>query len=286
MSGPNSDYDPVEVTPLKAEEVEAMRDAALSAIAGATDLDALKQVRLEHAGDRSPLALANREIGALPPQARKEAGQRVGQARGAVNRALAARQEVLEAEHAARILVEETVDVTLPTDRVPTGARHPITTGSELIADIFVAMGWEVAEGPVIEAEWLNFDALNLGPDHPARTMQDTFWTEPEDHGLVLRTHTSPVQARTMLTRTPPIYVVCPGRVFRTDEYDATHSPMFHQVEGLAVDEGITMAHLKGTLDHFAEEMFGEGITTRFRPSYFPFTEPSAEVDLKCFVCR
>ena len=147
-------------------------------------------------------------------------------------------------------------------------------------------MGWEVAEGPVIEAEWLNFDALNLGPDHPARTMQDTFWTEPEDHGLVLRTHTSPVQARTMLSRTPPIYVVCPGRVFRTDEYDATHSPIFHQVEGLAVDEGITMAHLKGTLDHFATAMFGEGITTRFRPSYFPFTEPSAEVDLVCFVCR
>ena len=157
---------------------------------------------------------------------------------------------------------------------------------SERIADVFVAMGWEVAEGPIVEAEWLNFDALNLGPDHPARTMQDTFWTEPAEHHLVLRTHTSPVQARTMLTRKPPIYVVSPGRVFRTDEYDATHSPMFHQVEGLVVDEGITMAHLKGTLDHFAASMFGEGISTRFRPSYFPFTEPSAEVDLRCFVCR
>jgi phenylalanyl-tRNA synthetase alpha chain len=286
MSGPNSDYDPVEVTPLKAEEVEAMRDAALTAIAAAADLDQLKEVRLAHAGDRSPLALANREIGALPPQARKEAGQRVGQARGAVNQALAARTEVLEAEHEERMLVEETVDVTLPVDRVPRGSRHPITTGSELIADVFVAMGWEVAEGPVVEAEWLNFDALNLGADHPARTMQDTFWAEPADRHVVLRTHTSPVQARTMLTRTPPIYVVCPGRVFRTDEYDATHSPMFHQVEGLVVDEGITMAHLKGSLDHFATAMFGEGIDTRFRPSYFPFTEPSAEVDLRCFVCR
>jgi phenylalanyl-tRNA synthetase alpha chain len=290
MSGPNTDYDPVEVTPLKAEEVDAARDAALAAIAGAQDLDALKQVRLDHVGDRSPLALANREIGALPPAARKEAGQRIGQARGAVNKALAERQAVLEAEHEARILVEEAVDVTLPTDRRPAGGRHPLTTGAELIADIFVAMGWEVAEGPVIEAEWLNFDALNLGPDHPARTMQDTFWTEPAENHVVLRTHTSPVQARTMLTRgvseDAPIYVVCPGRVFRTDEYDATHSPMFHQVEGLAVDEGITMAHLKGTLDHFATQMFGEGITTRFRPSYFPFTEPSAEVDLVCFVCR
>src|SRR5918999_4975977 len=232
MSGPNSDYDPVEVTPLRADEVEARRDEALAAIAAARDLAELKQVRIDHAGDRSPLALANREIGALPPQARKEAGQRVGQARGAVNQALAARQAVLEAEHEERMLVEETVDVTLPVDRAPRGARHPLTTGSEHIADVFVAMGWEIAEGPVVEAEWLNFDALNLGPDHPARTMQDTFWTEPEDHGLVLRTHTSPVQARTMLTRTPPIYVVCPGRVFRTDEYDATHSPVFHQVEG------------------------------------------------------
>jgi phenylalanyl-tRNA synthetase alpha chain len=286
MSGPNTDYDPVEVTPLKAEQVEAMRDAALAAIAGAATLEELKAVRLEHAGDRSPLALANREIGALPPQARKEAGQRVGQARGAVGRALTERQAVLEEEHEARILVEESVDVTLPWDRTPVGARHPLTTLSERIADVFVAMGWEVAEGPVVEAEWLNFDALNLGADHPARTMQDTFWMEPAENGIVLRTHTSPVQARTMLTRTPPIYVVCPGRVFRTDEYDATHSPVFHQVEGLVVDEGITMAHLKGSLDHFATAVFGEGITTRFRPSYFPFTEPSAEVDLVCFVCR
>ncbi|WP_460810209.1 phenylalanine--tRNA ligase subunit alpha [Nocardioides salsibiostraticola] len=286
MSGPNTDYDPVEVTPLKAEEVAAARDEALAAVEEAADLEALKQVRIDHTGDRSPLALANREIGALPPQARKEAGQRIGQARGAVNQAVAARQSVLEVEHEERMLIEETVDVTLPTDREPVGARHPITTGSELIADIFVALGWEVAEGPVLEAEWLNFDALNLGPDHPARTMQDTFWTSPAEQNLVLRTHTSPVQARTMLSRTPPIYVVCPGRVFRTDEYDATHSPVFHQVEGLAIDEGISMAHLKGTLDHFATSMFGEGITTRFRPSYFPFTEPSAEVDLICFVCR
>ncbi len=286
MSGPNTEYDPVEVTPLKAEEVEQRRDEALAAIAAAADLEALKQVRLDHAGDRSPLALANREIGALPPQARKEAGQRIGQARGAVNQAIAARQAVLEEEHEARILVEEAVDVTLPFDRVPAGARHPVTMLSERIADVFVAMGWEVAEGPVVEAEWLNFDALNLGPDHPARTMQDTFWMDPPENAIVLRTHTSPVQARTMLTRTPPIYVVCPGRVFRTDEYDATHSPVFHQVEGLVVDEGITMAHLKGSLDHFAAAMFGDGITTRFRPSYFPFTEPSAEVDLICFVCR
>ena len=286
MSGPNTEYDPVEVTPLREDEVFRMRDEALAAIAAAPDLAALKQVRTDHTGDRSPLALANREIGALPPQARKEAGKRVGQARGAVSAAFAERQTVLDAEQEERMLAEETVDVTLPWDRAAHGGRHPVTTMSERIADVFVAMGWEVAEGPVVESEWLNFDALNLGPDHPARTMQDTFWTEPADNAIVLRTHTSPVQARTMLTREPPIYVICPGRVFRTDPYDATHSPMFHQVEGLVVDKGITMAHLRGSLDHMLGALFGEGISTRFRPSYFPFTEPSAEMDMICFVCR
>lgn len=286
MSGPNTDFDPVQVAALDPSAIDEMVSAALAAIEGAADLDALKQVRSDHVGDRSPLALANREIGALPPAARKDAGARVGKARGEVNRVMAARQVILEGEAEERMLVEETVDVTLPWDRRPSGARHPITLMSERIADVFVAMGWEVAEGPLVEAEWLNFDALNLGPDHPARTMQDTFWTEPAANHVVLRTHTSPVQARTMLTRQPPIYVVCPGRVFRTDEYDATHSPMFHQVEGLVIDEGITMAHLRGALDHMLTALFGEGIRTRFRPSYFPFTEPSAEMDMVCFVCR
>ncbi|KAA1399301.1 phenylalanine--tRNA ligase subunit alpha [Aeromicrobium ginsengisoli] len=286
MSAPNSSYDPVEVTPLNAEEVERVRDEALAAIVAADTLDALKQVRIDHAGDRSPLALANREIGALPPQARKDAGQRVGQARGAINQALAAKTAEVEAAEEERALVTEAVDVTLPWDIEPVGARHPITTLSEHIADIFVAMGWEIAEGPEVEAEWLNFDALNLGPDHPARTMQDTFWVTPERAAMVLRTHTSPVQARTMLTREPPIYIACPGRVFRTDELDATHSPVFHQVEGLAIDEGLSMGHLKGTLDHFAQAIYGDGMTTRFRPSYFPFTEPSAEMDLLCYVCH
>ncbi len=286
MSAPNSDYDPKQVAALGEDEVAQARDAALAAIEAADSLDALKAVRIAHTGDRSPLALANREIGALPPQARKDAGKRIGQARGAVNQALAARGAALEALEEERRLVEETVDVTLPTDREPVGARHPITTIQEHVADLFVAMGWEVAEGPEVEAEWLNFDALNLGPNHPARTMQDTFWVSPERAALVLRTHTSPVQARSMLTRTPPIYVVCPGRVYRTDEADATHMPVFHQVEGLAIDRGLSMAHLKGTLDHFAAAVYGPAVTTRFRPSYFPFTEPSAEVDLLCYVCH
>ncbi len=286
MSGPNTDFDPVEVTPLRADEVTRARDEALKAVAEAGTLAALRKARLEHAGDRSPLALANREIGALPPQARKEAGKRVGSARRAISDALAQRSAALEAAAESAMLVDERVDVTLVYDRDPVGARHPLTTLQERIADAFVAMGWEVAEGPEVEAEWLNFDALNMGLDHPARSMQDTFFLEPEQAHLVLRTHTSPVQARTLLTRELPVYVICPGRVYRTDELDATHTPVFHQVEGLAVDRGLTMGHLRGTLDHFAAAMFGDGITTRFRPSYFPFTEPSAEVDLRCFVCR
>ncbi|HEU5332860.1 MAG TPA: phenylalanine--tRNA ligase subunit alpha [Actinocrinis sp.] len=294
MSAPNKTFDPVEVEVLKPEEVERARDEALKAVAAADDLPALHEAKVAHAGDRSPLALANREIGALPPAAKADAGRRVGQARAAVNKALAERQQELEARRDARVLVEEGVDVTLPWDRAPRGARHPLTTLQEKIADVFTAIGWEVAEGPEVESEWMNFDALNIRRDHPARTMQDTFFvdTPGEREGvgatdsLVLRTHTSPVQIRSLLTREPPVYVICPGRVYRTDALDATHTPVFGQVEGLAVDEGITMAHLKGTLDHFASSMFGEGITTRLRPSFFPFTEPSAEMDLLCFVCR
>lgn len=286
MSAPNKDYDPVEVSTLDPEAIQRAKDAAVSAFATAVDLDELKAARIEHSGDRSALALANREIGALPPAAKAEAGQRVGKARAEVKRAFDERQAELEADRDARVLVAEAVDVTLPADRQLKGARHPLSTISEHLADVFIAMGYEVAEGPEIEAEWFNFDALNIAPDHPARTMQDTFFVESPDSGVVLRTHTSPVQIRALLERELPVYVVCPGRVFRTDELDATHTPVFHQIEGLVVDEGITMADLKGTLDHLAASVFGEGLVTRLRPSYFPFTEPSAELDLQCFVCR
>jgi phenylalanyl-tRNA synthetase alpha chain len=293
MSAPNKSYDPVEVEALKPEQIERMRDEALAAIASAADLDALREVKVAHAGDRSPLALANREIGALPPHAKAEAGKRVGQARGAVSQALKARQEVLEAERDDRVLVEEAVDVTLPYDRRPEGARHPLTTLSDRLADIFVAMGYEVAEGPEVEAEWFNFDALNIWADHPARTMQDTFFVQGkeggkdgEESGVVLRTHTSPVQIRSLLDREPPVYVICPGRVYRSDELDATHTPVFTQIELLAIDEGLTMADLKGTLDHMVQSLFGAEMKTRLRPNYFPFTEPSAEMDMVCYVCR
>ncbi len=286
MSAPNSDYDPVEVGVLSADSIDGFVADALAAIAAASDLDQLKSVRLGHAADKSPLALANREIGALPPAAKATAGKRVGAARGRVRAAIEARQAELEAERDAAVLVAERVDVTADYDRLPVGARHPLTTIAERVADVFVAMGYEVAEGPEVEAEWYNFDALNIPADHPAREMSDTFFVDSDDSGVVLRTHTSPVQIRTMLNHEPPLYVVCPGKVFRSDELDATHTPVFHQVEGLAVDRGITMADLRGTLDHFAAEMFGDGLVTRLRPSFFPFTEPSAEVDLQCFACR
>ncbi|MDQ0664958.1 phenylalanyl-tRNA synthetase alpha chain [Arthrobacter ulcerisalmonis] len=260
--------------------INAAVDQAITAIAGAATLDELKAVRLAHSGEKSPLSLANREIGRLPKDQKALAGKLMGASRGRVNKALADRTAVLEAENDARILVEETVDVTAAPRRRRAGARHPLSTLQDRVADIFVGMGWEIAEGPEVESEWFNFDALNFKPDHPAREMQDTFFVEPPEAHLLMRTHTSPVQVRSMLERELPIYVLCPGKVFRTDELDATHTPVFHQFEGLAIDKNLSMADLRGTLEHFARQMFGGEAQIRLRPNYFPFTEPSAELDI------
>ena len=249
-------------------------------ITAASDLEALKLARLAHSGDKSPISLASRALGTMAPEDRASLGKIIGEAKNQVAALVAERASLLEAERDARVLLEEIVDITLPASRSTRGALHPITILKNEISDFFIAQGYGVAEGPELEAEWLNFDALNIPADHPARTMQDTFFVEPLDARLVLRTHTSPVQIRTMLEQDPPIYVICPGRTFRADELDATHTPVFHQVEGLVVDKGITMAHLKGTLDLFARKMFGDEAITRLRPSFFPFTEPSAEVDV------
>jgi phenylalanyl-tRNA synthetase alpha chain len=291
MSGANDPYDPKEPASLSTAALDAAVREAEKAFVEAADLDALSKARSRHLGDRSPLRLARREIGSLPPHARAATGRRLNEALASAQAAYDARLAALVAERDERVLSEESVDVTLPWDRLPAGALHPVTTLSDRINDVFVAMGYEVAEGPEVEAEWYNFDALNFGRDHPARTEMDTFYVAPQTpsaqgSGVVLRTHTSPVQARVMLARRPPIYVVCPGTTFRTDELDATHTPVFHQVEGLAVDKGLTMADLRGTLDYFAAAMFGAGLRTRFRPHFFPFTEPSAEFDLQCWVCR
>ncbi|TLP74191.1 phenylalanine--tRNA ligase subunit alpha [Nesterenkonia sphaerica] len=266
--------------PLDETAVEQCVTDAIAAFDAAASIEELKAARLAHTGDKSPMVLANRGIKDLDKDQKKQAGKLLGAARGRIQQALAARTEVLEAEHAARMLIEETVDVTTAPRRRPLGSRHPITRLQEKVADVFTAMGWEIAEGPELESEWFNFDALNFAPDHPAREMQDTFFVEPAEAHLVLRTHTSPVQIRALLERPLPVYVLAPGKVFRTDELDATHLPAFHQFEGLAVDKGLTMADLKGTLEHFARQMFGPEAAIRLRPSYFPFTEPSAEMDV------
>ncbi len=303
MSAPNNSYDPKATASLAPDEVARVLDEALAAVAAAGTLDELKAARIAHEGDRAPLSLASAEIGALPPEARAEAGRRVGAARNQLRQALRERQAQLEAERDRQVLVTEAVDVTMPWDQVPPGARHPVTTLADRLSDVFVAMGYEVAEGPEVEAEWYNFDALNMLPDHPARDAQDTIFIAPGPlggepasgqspagpgltSGMVLRTQTSPVQIRSMLTRPLPLYVVSPGRTYRHDALDATHSPVFHQIEGLAVDEGLTMADLRGAIQSFVDAMFGSGLRTRLRPDYFPFTEPSGDVSMECHVCR
>jgi len=293
MSAPNKSYDPVEVTALSADEVEHATAGALAAISAAQTLDELKEARIAHTGDKAPLSLARAEIGALPPQARADAGRRVGAAVARIRDALSERQEQLERERDEQVLITERVDVTLPYDRAVQGARHPVSMIADKLSDVFVAMGYEVAEGPEVEAEWYNFDALNIPPDHPAREMQDTLFVSPPEgapagtrSGIVLRTHTSPVQIRTLLSRPLPLYVVSPGKVYRNEALDATHLPVFYQIEGLAVDEGLTMADLRGAIQAFVDALFGAGLKTRLRPDYFPFTEPSGDVSMECHVCR
>jgi phenylalanyl-tRNA synthetase alpha chain len=256
------------------------RDSAIAAIEVASTVAELRAARAAHAGEQSPLALFNASLKSIAAESRAEAGKLVGGARSVVNQALASREaELAVAEEAAR-LESEAVDVTAVPSRWRAGARHPLTLLMEQMSDIFIAMGWEVAEGPELENEWFNFDAMNFDEDHPARAMQDTFFVEPVESHLLLRTHTSPVQIRSLLERPLPVYVVAPGKVFRTDELDATHTPVFHQIEGLAIDRGLTMANLRGTLEHLARAMFGPEARIRLRPNYFPFTEPSAEMDV------
>ena len=231
--------------------------AARQAFEAAADLDALARAKTEHLGDRSPIALARQALGSLPKSERADAGKRVNVARAEAQRSYDERLAALRIERDAAVLVAERIDVTLPSTRQPIGARHPITLLAEHVADTFVAMGWELAEGPEVETEQFNFDALNFPPDHPARSEQDTFQIAPDGSRQVLRTHTSPVQIRALLERELPVYIISLGRTFRTDELDATHTPVFHQVEGLAVDKRLTMANLRGTLDAFARAEFG-----------------------------
>ena len=265
---------------LEQGQIESDLAQALKAIAATADLDGLKQIKIDYIGDKSPLAKANQALASVDAASRANFGKLIGSARAQVNQEFEKKSSELASLRDSQVLLTERVDVTLPGRRTLKGGLHPLTILTNDISDLFIGLGYKVAEGPELESEWLNFDALNIPADHPARTMQDTFFVQPLEAKLVLRTHTSPVQIRTMLDHKPPIYVICPGKTYRADELDATHTPVFHQVEGLVVDEGITMADLKGTLDYFAKSIFGDEVTTRLRPSFFPFTEPSAEVDV------
>lgn len=253
---------------------------ALAAFANAQTLDELKKAKTAHLGDKSALSVLNSTLRDVPAADKAAAGKLMGNAKARVSEAYAlAEADLLEREEAAS-LAAEALDMTALGAHRSAGARHPLGVLMEDMADVFVSMGWEIAEGPELEHEWFNFDALNFDADHPARAMQDTFFVDPLDRHLVLRTHTSPVQIRSLLARELPVYVVAPGRVYRTDELDATHTPVFHQIEGIAIDRNLTMAHLRGTLEHLARAMFGEGAKIRLRANYFPFTEPSAELDI------
>ena len=266
-------------------DIEDLRRTALDAIEAARDLEQLDEVRVRYVGRRSELVAAQRGLKDLPADERRQRGQQLNELRGALESALEQRREVLAAAELEARLAGERLDLTLPPRRLAPGRPHLLTQVEQEIVDVFVGLGYRVAEGPEAEAGSYNFDLLNIPPDHPARTEMDTIYVTGH-HDVVLRTHTSPVQTRVLTTQAPPVAVVVPGRVYRADTVDATHSPVFTQVEGLLVDTGVTMAHLRGTLLQLCRSLFGPDREIRLRPSFFPFTEPSAEVDVSCGFCE
>lgn len=265
------------------EQLRKIQEDALAALESVSDKASLDALRLKLLGKKGELTLLLRSMGQLPAEMRPKAGQMINE----VREQLTARMDELDGKirkiEQEKKLAREAIDVTEPRKHTPLGSMHPISLVQDQLLQVFTGMGFDVVEGPEVEYDHFNFELLNLPKNHPARDAQDTFYIE---ENIVLRTHTSPVQARTMLTRKPPIRIVCPGRVYRADEVDATHSPVFHQMEGLVIDQDVTMSDLKGTLDAFAKALYGDNVTTRFRPSFFPFTEPSAEVDLTCVNCH
>lgn len=261
-------------------QIQKNADDALRDAGSVAQLEALRVSLLGKKGELTGLL---RGMGSLNPEDRPRMGQLINEARVTLEEKLDQREMALKSREQETRLLLETIDVTQPTSLPRVGNPHPTTRVLDQVVSCFAGMGFEVVEGPDIELDHYNFELLNIPKNHPARDAQDTFYI---DDNIVLRTHTSPVQARAMLTRKPPIRIICPGRCFRADEVDATHSPVFHQIEGLAIDRDVTMADLRGTLAAFARALYGEDIKTRFRPSFFPFTEPSTEVDLTCIVCR
>lgn len=265
------------------ERLEALRQKALEDLKGISDSAALESLRVSIVGKKGELTQFLRGMGSLSPEERPVMGQMINDVRKALETALDEKAKALKAAELERRLAEETLDVTVPGAKPERGGLHPVTLIQRELVSIFTSMGFSVADGPEVELDRFNFELMNLPKNHPARDMQDTLYVSDN---VVLRTHTSPVQARVMTTQKPPIYVVCPGRVYRADEVDASHSPVFHQMECLVVDEGITMGDLKGVLDTFIKKLYGEATKTRLRPSFFPFTEPSAELDISCTLCH
>lgn len=263
------------------ENLDGLVASALAAVAEISDINTLEQLRVQYLGKKGELTQVMKSLGDLSPEERPKVGALINSAKEKVQTALNSRKDQLEQQALNEKLTAERIDVTLPGRGQPTGSIHPITRTLERIESFFTNIGYEVAEGPEVEDDYHNFEALNIPGHHPARAMHDTFYFNAN---MLLRTHTSPVQVRTMEQQQPPIRVVCPGRVYRNDS-DVTHSPMFHQVEGLLVDTDISFADLKGTIEEFLRVFFEKEFAVRFRPSFFPFTEPSAEVDIQCVMC-
>ena len=264
------------------EKLQAIREQAMQRISQADGLEKLNEARVAFLGKKGELTAVLKGMKDVDPKDRPAIGQMVNETRESIERVLEETKKKLEAKAREMQLEREVIDVTLPAKKNSVGHRHPNTIAQEEVERIFIGMGYEVIEGPEIEYDEYNFEKLNIPANHPAKDEQDTFYVNKE---IVLRTQTSPVQARVMEQGKLPIRMISPGRVFRSDEVDATHSPSFHQIEGLVIDKNITFADLKGTLEEFAKELFGEETRTKFRPHHFPFTEPSAEVDVSCFKC-
>ncbi len=265
------------------EQIQAIVNEAEQAVSAVSSTQELEQQRVHLLGKKGVLTALLRSMGQMSPEERPRAGQMINDARQTITGLLERAESELAEKELRQQLANETLDVTEPRELLRVGVPHPCTMVLNEVLDCFIGMGFEVVEGPQVELDHYNFELLNIPKNHPARDAQDTFYI---DENIVLRTHTSPVQARTMLTRKPPIRIICPGRVFRADEVDATHSPVFHQIEGLLIDRDVTMGDLRGTLAAFGKRLYGEDTQLRFRPSFFPFTEPSAEVDLTCFNCH
>ena len=265
------------------DSLRDIRETALRQTQSAASLSEVDNLRVQYLGKKGELTTILKQMGGLDPEARKEIGALANDAREAIGEAIETRKAALEAEQLSGRLTGERIDVTAPGRPVRLGGKHPISLVLEEFEEIFLGMGFSIAEGPEVESDYYNFEALNMPKNHPSRDTQDTFYISDN---VVLRSQTSPVQVRVMERQKPPIRIIAPGKVYRSDEVDATHSPVFHQVEGLVVDKGITMSDLKGTLETFAKRLYGEDTVTRFRPHHFQFTEPSNEMDIMCFNCH